>query len=214
MFKKKVVRLIFTLCLVAMCSFAAVFYVLAATQQGINSKLYVGYTPVNNVVCQASATYQREKDSSATAFSSNNVNFVYLQNQTTSSLTANSSALALNEYKGSTYVIFEFTFVNKNPVASYHVSISLADTSTVTGFERLYYFGPLSATTLADKKTAIETNGVANSALSSKSITLGDTGSNSATNKVYMLVKIVKGVKGSFTSNATNGLKFTLATTT
>lgn len=214
MFKKKVVRLIFTLCLVAMCSFAAVFYVLAATQQGINSKLYVSYTPVNNVVCQASATYQREKDSSATSFSSNNVNFVYLQNQVTSSLTASSSAIELNEYNGSTYVIFEFTFINQNRVVSHHVSISLADTSTVSGFERKYYFGTLSATTLADKKTAIETNGVANSALSSKFITLGNTGSASATNKVYMLVKIVKGVKGAFTSNATNGLKFTLSTTT
>ncbi|MGN0798334.1 MAG: hypothetical protein ACI4L7_02050 [Christensenellales bacterium] len=211
MVRKKLVKLIFSLCLVAMCSVAAVFYILAATQQGINSKLYVGYTPDVNVVCKVSATYQREKDSSATAFSTNNVDFVYLQNETTGSLTASSSAIELNEYKGSTYVIFEFTFENKNPVSTYHVDISLADTSTVSGFTRTYYFGTLSATTLEAKKTAIKTSGFAQSALTGKTITIGATGTAAATNKVYMLVEISKGVKGSFTSNDTNGLKFTLA---
>lgn len=207
--KKKIFSLVFTICLVVAGSVAMVFYALAATQVNLNSQIEVGYTASLNVVCQASAKYQLEKDSSATAFTSGGQEFVYLEAQSTKTLTASNSSIVLNDMT-STFVVFTFSFTNKNLMSNYKIDIQLTDNSQATNLTRKYYFGSLSSSSISDLASKIKSGGVDYSALSSKKLTLG----YQQTGEIYMLVEIVSGLKGSYTANSSNGFKFTLTATT
>lgn len=207
--KKKIFSLIFCIVLLVTCSVAMVFYALAATQANLKSTIQVGYTAASNVVCEASATYQLEQDASPTAFTSGGQNFAYIDSQTTKTLTASNTALVLNDMTSS-YVIFTFTFKNKNLMTTYNIDIKLTDNSVCSHMTRKYYFGSLSSSNLADLASKIKSNGVDYSALSSQSLTLG----YQETGKIYMLVEIISGIKGSYTANTANGFKFTLTSTT
>ena len=206
--KKKIFSLILTAVLIVTASVAMVFYALAATQINLKSTIEVGYTAAPNVVCEASATYQLEKDASATAFTSGGQSFAYIDSQTTKTLTASNSALVLNDMTSS-YVIFTFTFKNKNLMSTFNLNIKLTDNSLCSNMTRKYYFGSLASSSLSNLASQIKSNGVDYSALANQTLTLG----YQETGKVYMLVEIISGLKGSYTANTANGFKFTLTTT-
>lgn len=207
--KKKIFSLILTAVLIVTASVAMVFYALAAVQINLKSNIQVEYEAAPNVVCEASATYQLEKDASATAFTSGGQSFAYIDAQTTKTLTASNSALVLNDMT-STFVIFTFTFKNKNLMSTFNLNIQLTDNSLSSNMTRKYYFGSLASSNLSNLASQIKSNGVDYSSLSSQSLTLG----YQETGKIYMLVEIISGRKGSYTANTANGFKFTLTTTT
>ena len=135
--KKKLTLLIFTACAVFVGSVGLVFWALAATQVNVTSGLLVTYTPTPQVVCDTSATYQRTNDSSAIAFKNGNLSFGYGGTTTNATLEASSSALQLDD--SNTYVVFEFTFQNKNLMENYDLTITLTDNGKVTNMTRKYY---------------------------------------------------------------------------
>ena len=159
--KKRLTLLIFTACAVFVGSVGLVFWALAATQVNVTSGLLVTYTPGLHVVCDVNATYQRTNDSSAIAFSQGNLSLKYNGTITDTTLEATSSALQLDD--SNTYVVFEFTFQNKNLEKNYDLTITLTDNGIVTNMTRKYYFGDLSSSNISAKRTTIKNSGIDNS---------------------------------------------------
>lgn len=204
--KKKLTLLIFTACAVFVGSVGLVFWALAATQVNVTSGLLVTYTPTPQVVCDTSATYQRTNDSSAIAFKNGNLSFGYGGTTTNATLEASSSALQLDD--SNTYVVFEFTFQNKNLMENYDLTITLTDNGTVTNMTRKYYFGDLSSSNISAKRTTIKNSGIDNSSLSSKKLVLG----YQETGRIYMLLEITPGTVASYLADNTNKFVFNMTT--
>ena len=204
--KKRLTLLIFTACAVFVGSVGLVFWALAATQVNVTSGLLVTYTPTPQVVCDTSATYQRTNDSSAIAFKNGNLSFGYGGTTTDATLEATSSALQLDD--SNTYVVFEFTFQNKNLMENYDLTITLTDNGKVTNMTRKYYFGDLSSSNISTKRTTIKNSGIDNSSLSSKKLVLG----YQETGRIYMLLEITPGTVASYLADNTNKFAFTLTT--
>ena len=204
--KKKLTLLIFTACAVFVGSVGLVFWALAATQVNVTSGLLVTYTPGLHVVCDVNATYQRTNDSSAIAFSQGNLSLKYNGTITDTTLEASSSALQLDD--SNTYVVFEFTFQNKNLEENYDLTITLTDNGTVTNMTRKYYFGDLSSSNISTKRTTIKNSGIDNSSLSSKKLVLG----YQETGRIYMLLEITPGTSASYLADNTNKFAFTMTT--
>ncbi len=204
--KKRLTLLIFTACAVFVGAVGLVFWALAATQVNVTSGLLVTYTPTPQVVCDTSATYQRTNDSSAIAFKNGNLSFGYGGTTTNATLEATSSALQLDD--SNTYVVFEFTFQNKNLMENYDLTITLTDNGKVTNMTRKYYFGDLSSSNISAKRTTIKNSGIDNSSLSSKKLVLG----YQETGRIYMLLEITPGTVASYLADNTNKFAFTLTT--
>ena len=204
--KKRLTLLIFTACAVFVGSVGLIFWALAATQVNITSGLLVTYTPTPQVVCNTSATYQRTNDASAIAFKKDNLSFGYGGTITDETLEATSSALQLDD--SNTYVVFEFTFQNKNLMENYDLTITLTDNGTVTNMTRKYYFGDLSSSNISAKRTTIKNSGIDNSSLSSKKLVLG----YQETGRIYMLLEITPGTVASYLADNTNKFVFNMTT--
>ena len=204
--KKRLTLLIFTACAVFVGSVGLVFWALAATQVNVTSGLLVTYTPTPQVVCDTSATYQRTNDSSAIAFKNGNLSFGYGGTTTNATLEATSSALQLDD--SNTYVVFEFTFQNKNLMENYDLTITLTDNGKVTNMTRKYYFGDLSSSNISTKRTTIKNSGIDNSSLSSKKLVLG----YQETGRIYMLLEITPGTVASYLADNTNKFVFNMTT--
>ena len=202
--RKALIALIISSCVVVVGCVGLVFWAFAATQVNVNSKLSVTYTPELHVVCEASATYQKKTDESETPFISGSLDLVYGGTITSTTLEASSSALNLDDTD--TYVIFEFTFKNKNLMETYDLYVTLTDNAVCNNMTRKYYFGNISATDLETKKTTIIDEGVENAELTSQSLTLG----YNETGKVYMLLEISVGYVATYTTNEANSFIFSL----
>ncbi|MGN0798121.1 MAG: BspA family leucine-rich repeat surface protein [Christensenellales bacterium] len=204
--KKRLTLLIFTACAVFVGSVGLIFWALAATQVNITSGLLVTYNPTPQVVCNASATYQRTNDASAIAFKNGNLSFVYGGATTDATMEATSTALQLDD--SNTYVVFEFTFVNQNLMENYDLTITLSDNGTVTNMTRKYYFGDLSSSNISAKRTTIKNSGIDNSSLSSKKLVLG----YQETGRIYMLLEITPGTVANYLADNTNKFVFNMTT--
>ncbi|MGN0798516.1 MAG: BspA family leucine-rich repeat surface protein [Christensenellales bacterium] len=204
--KKRLTLLIFTACAVFVGSVGLIFWALAATQVNITSGLLVTYKPTPQVVCNASATYQRTNDASAIAFKDGNLSFGYGGATTDKTMEATTNALQLDD--SNTYVVFEFTFVNQNLMENYDLTITLTDNGTVTNMTRKYYFSDLSSSNISAKRNTIKNSGIDNSSLSSQKLVLG----YQKTGRIYMLLEITPGTVASYLADNTNKFVFNMTT--
>ena len=198
--------LIVTTCFVVAGAIGIIAWAIAATNVGLNSTISVTYTAAQNVVCEASATYQKTTDTSATAFQSGTLNFAYGSATTSQTMTASSTAVVLNDTN--TYVIFEYTFKNKNLMQDYRLRVQLTDNANCTNMTRKYYIGDLSKLSVSEKRNVI-INGYDNSAISSQFFTMG----YQETGRIYMLLEITLGVKANYSTSSSNPFSFALTTT-
>ena len=204
--RKALIALIISSCVVVVGCVGLVFWAFAATQVTVKSSLVVSYKPTPQVVCETSATYQKTTDATATPFQTGNLEFVYGGPDTTRNIEASSDALQLDDTD--TYVVFEFTFQNKNLMENYELTITLTDNGTVSNMTRKYYFGDLSSSNISAKRTTIKNSGIDNSSLSSKKLVLG----YQETGRIYMLLEITSGTVASYLADNTNKFVFTLTT--
>ncbi len=204
--RKALIALIISSCVVVVGCVGLVFWAFAATQVTVKSSLVVSYKPTPQVVCETSATYQKTTDATATPFQTGNLEFVYGGPDTTRNIEASSDALQLDDTD--TYVLFEFTFQNKNLMENYELTITLTDNGTVSNMTRKYYFGDLSSSNISAKRTTIKNSGIDNSSLSSKKLVLG----YQETGRIYMLLEITPGTVASYLADSTNKFAFTLTT--
>ena len=105
MSKKKYIIAITSLSLVIVALVGAVVGIWAATQQTVNSKLYVSYTPTKDVIATVSAEYSL---AGATASSIGSQSWTY--NQATVQKQLDKTNLTLTDTNS--YIIFHFTFRN------------------------------------------------------------------------------------------------------
>ena len=198
--------LIATTCFVVAGAIGIIAWAIAAANIGVSSKLSVTYTASQNVVCEASATYQKTTDTTATAFQSGKLNFAYGSSTTSQTMTASSSAVVLNDTN--TYVIFEYTFKNKNLMQNYRLRVSLTDNANCTNMTRKYYIGDLSNLSVSEKRNVI-IKGIDNSAISSQAFTMG----YQETGRIYMLLEITPGVMANYSTSSSKPFSFALTTT-
>ena len=198
--------LIATTCFVVAGAIGIIAWAIAAANIGVGSTLSVTYTASQNVVCEASATYQKTTDATATAFQSGTLNFAYGSTTTSQTMTASSTAVVLNDTN--TYVIFEYTFKNKNLMQNYRLRVQLTDNAVCNNMTRKYYIGDLSNLSVSEKRNVI-INGYENDAISSQFFTIG----YQETGRIYMLLEITPGVMASYSTSSSKPFSFALTTT-
>ena len=202
--------LIVTTCFVVAGAIGIIAWAIAATNVGLNSTISVTYTAAQNVVCEASATYQKTTDTSATAFQSGTLNFAYGSATTSQTMTASSTAVVLNDTN--TYVIFEYTFKNKNLMQDYRLRVQLTDNAVCNNMARKYYIGDLSSLTVAQKRDKIREANITNYSVNGSEpvfFTLG----YQETGRIYMLLEITPGVMASYSTSSSHLFAFSLTTT-
>ena len=206
--------LIATTCFVVAGAIGIIAWAIAAANIGVSSKLSVTYTASQNVVCESSATYQKTTDSSATPFQSGTLNFAYGGSTTSQTMTASSSAVVLNDTN--TYVIFEYTFKNKNLMKDYRLRVQLTDNAVCNNMARKYYIGDLSSLTVSQKRDKILGANITNESVndSNRSNRVFFTLGYQQTGKMYMLLEITPGIKANYSTSSSNLFQFYLTTVT
>ena len=206
--KFKFAMLITLTCFVVASAVGIIAWAIAAANIGVSSTLSVTYTASQNVVCEASATYQKTTDSSATPFQSGTLNFAYGGSTTSQTMTASNTSVVLNDTN--TYVIFEYTFKNKNLMQDYRLKVQLTDNAVCNNMKRKYYIGDLSSLTVSQKRDKIMEANITNESVNGTGVffTLG----YQQTGKMYMLLEITPGIKANYSTSSSNLFQFNLTT--
>ena len=209
--KFKFAMLITLTCFVVASAVGIIAWAIAVANIGLNSTISVTYAAAQNVVCEASATYQKTTDSSATPFQSGTLNFAYGGSTTSQTMTASNTSVVLNDTN--TYVIFEYTFKNKNLMQDYRLKVQLTDNAVCNNMERKYYIGDLSSLTVSQKRDRIMEANITNESVNGSDrvyFTLG----YQQTGKMYMLLEITPGIKANYSTSSSNLFQFYLTTVT
>ncbi len=184
MTKKKLIITITSLCLVVVAAVAAVVGILAAQNVGINSNLSVSYTPGADVIATVKGEYSL---AGAEATKINQTSFVY--GATTSTAAIDQGAVNLTDTN--TYVIFAFSFTNDAGVGAENsqiLTVKVTDNSAADKMDAEVKY----TTTPIGEMTEEAFGNVTHSPTALDSIGREKTG------YVYVMVKIQKGVKGSW----------------
>ena len=214
--RKALIALIISSCVVVVGCVGLVFWAFAATQVNVKTSLTVTYKPEKHVVCDVSATYQRANDSSPIPFEEGTLNLIYGGESTEEQLNANSDGLILDD--NNRYVLFEFTFTNKNLMGNFHLNVTLQDNSICKNMTRKYFFGTMvnyffDISTLSGKRDFLLSKnnpyfGLEQDEIVGQSISLG----YQETEKIYMILEITPGIVASYDANEVTSFVFTLTT--
>ncbi|MGN0798405.1 MAG: hypothetical protein ACI4L7_02455 [Christensenellales bacterium] len=201
MSKKKYMIAIVSLSLIIVALVGAVIGIWAATQQTVNSKLYVSYTPSKDVIAKVNASYSINGATSATAIGSQQ-SFTYGSSGTTAAL--DKTNLTLTD--SAPYIIFAFSFQNSATSSNtYSKYLNIAETSNpaVSNMTVSKKYSTTAMTTPMNKTNFTSLTDGSNTVL--KNIQYGNTV------YIYVMVEITtKGVPAYWGSTSANSFSFVL----